>query len=506
MDMNERNGSEDKRLREFAALSEIAIANKIAAITLTVTCSILTAAYVLEVAKGSRTVGYIIITALLAMIPVIAVWICYNANKDSGVIKYITAIGFTLLYTFLVFTAKNDLVFTYIILMLIVITLYNDKKLTTMMGIAAVVEVIAAAVINLKNAEDAKAQLATVEIQILLMLLVVLYLIAVSGGTTKFQEIRMARLALEQNKANEMTQRILSVSGNMTATVEKVAVHMEELRESVDRTVASMQEVSSGTAESAGAVQKQLLKTEEIQKHVSDVEDATRIIKDNVNTTDSAVKEGREHIREMNEFTAQVDKAGKEVASVLEVFKETASKMNTITELITNVASETSLLALNASIEAARAGDAGRGFAVVASEISSLAKQTTEATENIVKMIDNITTQVDTMVGTIDRLLKTGEEESRCAEETAKSFSTIAENVAVINMHSDQLGAVVSQLAVANREIVDSIQTISAITEEVTAHASETTAVSEQNSVIVADINTMVDELSDDAKKLKSEN
>ena len=205
MDMNERNGSEDKRLREFAALSEIAIANKIAAITLTVTCSILTAAYVLEVAKGSRTVGYIIITALLAMIPVIAVWICYNANKDSGVIKYITAIGFTLLYTFLVFTAKNDLVFTYIILMLIVITLYNDKKLTTMMGIAAVVEVIAAAVINLKNAEDAKAQLATVEIQILLMLLVVLYLIAVSGGTTKFQEIRMARLALEQNKANEMT-------------------------------------------------------------------------------------------------------------------------------------------------------------------------------------------------------------------------------------------------------------------------------------------------------------
>ncbi|MBP5608840.1 MAG: hypothetical protein J6X66_11335 [Lachnospiraceae bacterium] len=203
--MNERNGSEDKRLREFAALSEIAIANKIAAITLTVTCSILTAAYVLEVAKGSRTVGYIIITALLAMIPVIAVWICYNANKDSGVIKYITAIGFTLLYTFLVFTAKNDLVFTYIILMLIVITLYNDKKLTTMMGIAAVVEVIAAAVINLKNAEDAKAQLATVEIQILLMLLVVLYLIAVSGGTTKFQEIRMARLALEQNKANEMT-------------------------------------------------------------------------------------------------------------------------------------------------------------------------------------------------------------------------------------------------------------------------------------------------------------
>ena len=500
-----KRNEDEKKLRELAAMSETAVANKIAAVTLTVTCSILTAAYLLEVVKKSRTVGYIAIVALLAMVPVIMVWISYNAKKDSEVIKHITAVGFTLLYTFLVFTAQNDLVFTYIILMLIVITLYNDKKLTTLMGAAAVIEVIAAAVINLMNAEDAKSQLATVEIQVILMILVVAYLIAVSGGTTRFQEIRMARLALEQRKAEDMTARILDVSGNMTTTVEKVAVHMEELRESVDKTVASMQEVSSGTAESAQAVQRQLLKTEEIQQHVADVEDAAKVINDNVHTTDEAVADGREHIKEMNTYTAQVDKAGKEVAAVLDVFKETTSKMNTITDLITNVASETSLLALNASIEAARAGDAGRGFAVVASEISGLAKQTTEATENIVKMIENITGQVDTMVNTIDRLISTGAEESRCAEETAKSFNTIAENVAVINTHSGQLGKVVADLAKANKEIVDSIQTISAITEEVTAHAAETMSVSEQNSTIVADINTMVDELSADAKQLKAE-
>ena len=486
-------------------MSETAVANKIASITLTVTCSILTAAYLLEVFKQSRTVGYIVITALLAMVPVIIAWICYSGNKASEAIKYIVVVGFLLLYSFLLFTAKNDLVFTYIILMLIVITLYNDKKLTTFMGGIAVIEVIIAAIISLKTAEDAKAQLATVEIQILLMILVVAYLVAVSGGTMLFQKIRTARLTLEQRKAGEMTERILAVSGNMTNTVGSVAVHMEELKESVDKTVASMQEVSSGTAESAQAVQRQLLKTEEIQKHVSDVEEAAKVINDNVLTTDEAVADGREHIKEMNNYTAQVDKAGKEVASVLEVFKETTSKMNTITDLITNVASETSLLALNASIEAARAGDAGRGFAVVASEISGLAKQTTEATENIVKMIENITGQVDTMVGTIDRLISTGAEESRCAEETAKSFNTIAENVAVINTHSGQLGKVVADLAKANREIVDSIQTISAITEEVTAHASETMSVSEQNSTIVADINSMVDELSADAKQLKAE-
>lgn len=501
--MNENN--DKSKLEKLAAMSETAIANKIAVITLTVICSIISAAYFLEVIKKTRTLGYIIATVILAMVPVLISWIIYKKNNASAPLKYVIVIGYTILYTFLLFTATNDLVFTYLILMLIIVVLYNDKKIISLMGWIGVAEVIIAAVIKLVKAEDPKALTATIEIQILLMILVVVFLLAVSSGTKRFEEIRMARLILEQNKANGMTERILTVSGNMTNTVEKVAVHMEKLRESVDRTVASMQEVSSGTAESAEAVQRQLIKTEEIQKHVSDVEDAARIIGDNVKTTGDAVAEGRDHIREMNNYTAQVDKAGKEVAAVLEVFKETTSKMNTITDLITNVASETSLLALNASIEAARAGDAGRGFAVVASEISSLAKQTTEATENIVEMIENITRQVDTMVDTIDRLISTGAEESRCADETAKSFTTIAENVAVINTHSNQLGVVVSQLAAANKEIVDSIQTISAITEEVTAHAAETTSISEQNSTIVADINDMVDQLNDDAGKLKSE-
>ena len=496
---------ENKRLEELAQMSETAVANKPAVITLTVICSIISLAYVLEVVKGARTIGYVVLTVVLAMLPVLISWILYNSDKNSESLKYVVAVGYSILFAFVLFTAQNDLVFTYIIPMLIIITLYNNKALTSAMGVAASVMIVISAVINLMNAEDAKAITATVEIQILLSILIVAYLIVVSNGTARFQEIRMARLTLEQKKASAMTERILSVSGDMTENVERVAVHMEELRESVDRTVASMQEVSSGTAESAQAVQRQLLKTEEIQKHVSDVEDAAKVISDNVHTTGDAVSEGREHIKEMNNYTAQVDKAGKEVAAVLEVFKDTTSRMNTITDLITNVASETSLLALNASIEAARAGDAGRGFAVVASEISGLAKQTTDATENIVKMIENITAQVDTMVNTIDRLISTGVEESRCAEETAKSFNTIAENVSVISKHSNQLGEVVSQLAAANKEIVDSIQTISAITEEVTAHATETTTISEQNSTIVADINDMVEQLNKDAKELKAE-
>ncbi len=496
--------NDNKDLELVASQSEYQIANKTTLVCYTVITSILSAAYVLEVFKGARTVGYILITLLLALAPMILAWVFYNADHDTPAIVHIASIGYGALYTFLLFTAQNDLVFTYAIPMIIVISLYNNKRQTALVGGAVIAENIIDAVVRLSKAEDPGAISATIEIQVLVMILIVSYLIAVSNGTVKFEEIRRARLVIQENKNNALLDEILKVSAHMSETIGVVSNEMDKLQTSVDQTVSSMDEVSTGTSESADAVQRQLVKTEEIQTHIGNVEEASRVILDNVASANEAVNEGQKKIAQMTKYTEQVDKAGNDVAAVLDVFKETTSKMNTITDLITNVASETSLLALNASIEAARAGDAGRGFAVVASEISGLASQTTEATDNIVSLIENITSQVGTMISTIDELIKTGAEESRCAEETAESFNTIADNVVNINEHSTQLSQALDELAKANKEIVESIQTISSITEEVTAHATETHAASEQNQSIVIDINGMVESLNNDAAELKA--
>ncbi len=493
-----------KELEELSNQSETVVANKTVMITWTVLCSIISAAYLLEVVKGARTVGYVLTTVLLAMIPVVLGWTVYKKNNDSDKISYLMAIGFGLLYSFVLFTAQNDLVFSYAIPMLIVATLYNSKKYTTVCGSVVVIEIIATSVMNIMKAEDSKAILATIEIQVLLSIVIVFYLIAVSGANTRFSEIRMAGISLQEKKSQKLMDKILGISADMTKTIESVGYEMDGLKSSVDQTVSSMDEVSGGTAESADAVQRQLLKTEEIQNHVENVESAAKTIHENILNTGDAVREGTEHIKEMTKLTKEVDFAGKDVAEALSVFKETTSKMNTITDIITDVASETSLLSLNASIEAARAGDAGRGFAVVASEISGLATQTTEATDNIVAMINDISSQLDNMVATIQHLIKTGAEESRCAEQTKESFISISDNVNVIEKHSGELESVVKDLSDANREIVDSIQTISAITEEVTAHATETHEASILNQSIVDKINTMVSELSEDAIKLKA--
>ncbi|MBR6325306.1 MAG: chemotaxis protein, partial [Lachnospiraceae bacterium] len=293
--------------------------------------------------------------------------------------------------------------------------------------------------------------------------------------------------------------------GHMITAVEDVSGQMTSLEDSMEQTLNSMREVSSGTNESAEAIQNQLVKTEEIQEEIQVVTQATDIIAGSMTTTTDAVSTGMQLIGELNSLTETSEKAGHEVADVLKTFQEYTSRMNSITDLITNVADQTSLLALNASIEAARAGDAGRGFAVVATEIGNLANQTTSATEDITSLIGNINNELQVMVDTIENLIETNQKQAQSAEQTSESFRTISSNVEEIRVQSEDLTRSVTQLAVSNKAIIDSIQTISAITEEVSAHSNETYAASQQNQDIVRHVGDLVNELHQDARKLQEE-
>ncbi len=501
--MESYNEAEAKKL---AAMSEFALANKTVAQMLTVICSIISVAYIAEVAKGSRTLLYVAITVILAMAPVVASWILYSANHATPILKYVAVIGYNLMYCYVLFTAANDLVFTYAIPMMIAYTLYGDKLLTIINGVIVVVANIISIIIPFMQGDVSKEKIVVFEIQGLLMIVMSIYFVWTSSRDMLFQRIRTARLSLEQHNTSELLDDVLTVSGRMTDSVKNITEEMHALQGSVQDTLSSMDQVSSGANESADAVQNQLAKTEEIQKHVTSVREAADTISEDVDATANEVEQGRISIHRMGDLTEEVHRSGRDVQAALSTFQESASKMNTITELINSVASQTSLLALNASIEAARAGEAGKGFAVVASEISNLAGQTTSATQDINELIESITSQLDTIVSTIDGLLEAGEEESKCAEETTENFDRIAEKVKEITDRTSEMANAVNKLSSANDEIVNSIQTISAITEEVNSHANETYASSEANQQIVTHINSLVDELNNDAEALKAHN
>lgn len=290
----------------------------------------------------------------------------------------------------------------------------------------------------------------------------------------------------------------------MVNNISDVTNKIIDLDTAIVNNVDAMNEVNNGTCESANAIQNQLLKTKQIQNNIDEVKDASITIQNDVNKAVSDINNGQELITLLKRVTHHCEDDGKLVADELNRFKEYTSKMNSIIDLITNVATQTSLLSLNASIEAARAGEAGKGFAVVATEISDLANQTTSATDDITSLINNISNELQIMIDTIDKLLEGNKAQIKHVEETSLSFTKITSNINTIQEKSRDLINVVKSLEISNTAIIESIQTVSSITEEVAAHSNETLNSSEQNKDVVSNIKSIIEDLNESANNLNN--
>lgn len=482
---------------------EIARSNRFANICHTVEASIIAVAYILEFVKGARTLPYVIITLVLALIPPILEFIFLAKNKCSPAIKHIVSFGFGIFYTFICLTTNNKLAFIYVIPMLIVVTAFNDARYCALVSSAAFIVNIIQVVVFFVQGYYTMADSATVEIQVLAFLIIVFYVSFASRILRKNSDIKMDQIEKHSDETTGLLDNILKVTTAMVSNIEQTSEKIEELSDKVNSTKDAMAEVNAGSADTAEAVQNQLEFTEDIQNKVEAVDANAKSIAESIEQARVAVNEGSQNVEGLvSQVNASVEN-GKLVTEQLEVLNQSMEEMKSVIEIIENIASQTGLLALNASIEAARAGEAGRGFAVVASEISKMSGETEDATDTIKKMIKNITKTIEKVVEVTSSMVEKIEGQTEATTATAQSFNEIEESTKIIIEQSENLQGYIEELASANREIVDSISTISAITEEVSAHASSTFAISEQNATTVKDVVTLTEQLKGLANELK---
>ena len=468
-------------------------------------CGIISIAYFVEFLKGDGTLLYVLATIILAMGPVVGEIICYKKQHDTKMIKHFVGIGYAILYTFVMFTTNNHFTFVYVIPMLIAITVYNDFKYSLPIEVGVVIVNVLQLALFFKRGIYTKADMASVEIQFFVIVLICGIQLYVSIVAEKLNQKKLAELKAEHEKTEELLTRIMDTSDKMTQQITESAQKTASLGESMQAMKESMEEVNSGSNDTAEAVQSQLNQTEEIQAMVEQVEKGTENIIDSMNQNKEAIAQGNANVGILVKQAEETVESGKKVTEELSQLDTYMSQMNSILDIINSITSQTSLLALNASIEAARAGEAGRGFAVVASEISQMAQQTKDSTVQISQLIENVSNAIQMVVEVSGSMISMIESQNETTEKTAESFTVIEKNSDNVYGQSNELAAYVTKLADANKKIIDSISTISAISEEVAAHASDTLSATESNNVIVEELAALSGQLETLAQELKEQ-
>lgn len=483
--------------------SEKKYVNKTALKGHTIIDSILFLAYLLEVMKGSRTPGYFAVFAVMTVAPVVAEWLIYVRNPESGAIKHIIGITYGILYLFVIFTTTSVLPFTYAFPMFTVIILYMDPRFNILIGAFASAGNLVYVVYYAMTVGYAQTEIPDVEIRIAATVLTTAFMIFTTLAVTKVNNMKLKQIQDQTEETSRLMNNILTTSQDMITDITSVTRQMTDLGDSVAKVHGAMQEVSSGSAETAEAVQVQIQRTEQIQAHIGNVKDTATRIEQNVHDTLNKVATGTEQMAALENQVAQSKSANEEVLEKMQELSTYTGQMNTITETITSITNSTVMLALNASIEAARAGEAGKGFAVVANQISDLASQTQKATSNITSLIENINKELRHVADAVDVVAKSNDANAESTSVVKNTFAGITSGTEDISCRTEELMHIVTDLEHTNKDIIENIQTISAITEEISAHANETFHACDENARMVDSVRGIVENLNNGARKLQ---
>lgn len=282
------------------------------------------------------------------------------------------------------------------------------------------------------------------------------------------------------DQLSDLTNAINQMSESLSVLVSKTANSMVEASEGTSRILIANQEMSSG-------VNQQTLQVEQIAAAVEELSNSSLEVATNcVDASDSSAetlklaKSGGEVVqRALSQMTAIKD-AFNNTSQAISLLSTQSKEIAGILSVIKGIADQTNLLALNAAIEAARAGEQGRGFAVVADEVRQLAARTTNATTEVEGAIDSMLRETENAVTMIDEGEDRVSQGVDMTNDAATSLSNIIESVDDVVSKIQAIAATAEEQSMTTAEVAQNTENVSAVSNQIEKGISEVVTLSQE--------------------------
>jgi len=300
---------------------------------------------------------------------------------------------------------------------------------------------------------------------------------------------------IEDNGNDEPARLINALSTmqtNLRQTIQHIAGSATQLASAAEELSAVTEEASKGLQQqnneidqAATAVNEMTAAVEEVARNAVSTSEAS-------NQSNQAAREGRDRVVETVGAIQTMTQDVQNTAAMIEGLATQGRDIGKVLDVIRAIAEQTNLLALNAAIEAARAGEAGRGFAVVADEVRALAHRTAQSTQEIEKMVAGIQNGTGEAVQSMQQSNQRTQDTLEMARAAGVALEQITQSISLINERNLVIASASEEQAQVSREVDRNLVNIRDLATQSAAGANQTSAASHELSRLAVDLNGMV--------------
>ncbi len=311
-------------------------------------------------------------------------------------------------------------------------------------------------------------------------------------------------------KMKELTQSLGSIVGKIRNSSDTMSSNSYELNDTSSQTLAANNEISkavedvaegsTGMAASISKINENLL---EMSNETKDINASVDEIKNQTTAVQDSSKIMNDKIKSMQDSSHKMDEGISAISKRIETVNTTVDKVSNIVSVIEEISSETNLLSLNASIEAARAGDAGKGFAVVAQEIRVLSDNTNTELENIKQIISSLVEECRYCVQASGTIVEDNAKQKEEIKAVLDEFGSLDEQIQKTAEKADEIEELVTAMIELNDDITKSSNSLTDVSAANAAATEEMNANIEELNAMMHGVSEMAGHMNEESDGLK---